>query len=193
MDTEKRAVYFRIALILLGWGGICFLLYLFIFSPSTETEPQTKPKVQVGQPKKTSSSTKSPPPTIEQQNHDPFQLSFSENEIDEAKEVVDQFVDVIYEGERTGREEFINQLKPYVTDSYLNMYRQSNGLGEILEIKEKHIRYVEQGNAIPTGTIGFNTTVITDKGDYFSTMYYLIKENGKWRIIEEADGLVPED
>lgn len=195
MDPRKRMTYFRLALILLGWGGACFALYLFISSPSSESKPQTAPKEQqVEQSNQTPSSTESPPPIQEQQtNRDPFQLSFSESEIEEAKKVVDQFVTVFFEGERTGREEFINQLKPYATDSYLDMYRQSNGLGEVLKVKEKYINYVEQGGAIPAGTISFNTTVVTEKGDYYSIMYYLIKENGKWRIIEEADGLVPED
>lgn len=193
VDSEKRALYFRIALILLGWGGVCFLLYYFVFSPSTESESEDKPKGQVEQSKERSPSTESPPPNTEQDNRDPFERSFSEEEINEAKAVVDQFVQVIYEGARTGRKEFIEQLKPYVTDSYLKMYQQGNGLGETIKIKEKIINYVEHGQSIPDGMIGFNTTVVTDQGDYFSTMYYLIKEDGKWRVTEEADGLVPEE
>lgn len=193
VDSEKRALYIRIALILLGWGGVCFLLYYFVFSPSSESESENEPKEQVEQSKEKSPSTESPPPSTEQDNRDPFERSFSEDEINEAKAVVDQFVQVIYEGERAGRKEFIEQLKPYVTDSYLKMYQQGNGLGETIKIKEKIINYVEHGQSIPDGTIGFNTTVVTDQGDYFSTMYYLIKEDGKWRVTEEADGLVPEE
>lgn len=190
MDTEKKVLYFRVALILIGWAGICFLLYYFVFSSTPETV--TKPKKKVEQPKKNLPLVQSPP-TVQQPKEDSFQQSFTESEIKEAKKVIDQFIDVIYEGERSSRDSFVNQLQPYTTTSYLEMYKQANGLGETITIKEKYINYVEHGNSIPEGTIVFNCTVLTEKGDYFSTMYFLVKESGTWRVTEEADGLVPED
>ena len=192
--SAKSALSFRIFLILLGWGGVCLLLYLYVFSPSTKNNLQTKPNAQKEPPKVASSlTTKSPPPTPIQQQKDPFQLRFSESEIEEAKEVVQKFVDIFYEEERTEREQFLNQLKPYITDSYLNQYRQANGLGEAIKIKEKYIRYIEKEGITSEETMGFHTVVITEDGDYFSKIFYLTKENDKWRIKEEGDGLVPEE
>lgn len=185
--------YGRIFLILLSWGAICFLLYLFVLSPSTKNDLQTKPNAQKDEPLKVVSSSTTSPPPLEQPQKDPFEFDFSESDIDEAREVVTKFLDVMYEGERTQREKFINLLKPYTTDSYLDRYRQSNGLGEALTIKEKHVHYIEAGRSAPPGTIGFQTVVITDDGDYFSNIYYLTRENGAWRIAEEEDGLVPEE
>lgn len=191
---EKVAPYWRILLIFLGWGAVCFLLYFFVLSPSTEDDLQPEPEAQhKKQPKVASSLTKSPPPHVQSQEKDPFELNFSESEIEEAKEVVNQFLDVFYEGDRTKREAFIDQLKPYTTDAYLDLYRYANGLGEPIAIKEKHIQYVEQGRNAPQGAIGFHTVVITDEGDYFSSIYYLTRVNGTWRIAKEEEGLVPEE
>lgn len=183
---------FRFFLILVGWGGVCLLLYLFLFSPSTEPNRQTHPNEQKERQKVASSLTESPPPTNQQQKKDPFQLSFSETDIKEAKAVVQQFVDLYYEGERMERETFINQLKPYATDSYLDIFRQSNGLGEAIKINEKHVDYIELERSPVKGAMSFHVFVITENEDYFSSIYYLINENGKWKITEEGDGIVPE-
>lgn len=190
MDANKR-LFFRYGLLILGWAGICGLLYFFLWIPYFKEEPSAQ-KQEVKQ-KEPPASEESPPPTTEPETKDPFQLSFSKSEIQEAQKIVEKFTQLIYEGERTDREGFIEKLKPFTTESYLKKFQHANGLGEPIKIKEKHISYIEQGASIRAGWMGINSTVVTEQGDMFSTMYYLVKENDTWRITEEANGIIPED
>lgn len=189
MDAEKKKFYMQMTLIVLGWAGICGLLYFFLLAPLLKEDPPPEEK-PIAQPKKEEKDESAPEESSDQ---DPFTLSFTQTDIKEAKSVLEQFVKVIYEGERSSRDRFVNQLRPYTTDKYLNTFKQANGLGEPIKIKEKHISHIEHGTSIPAGWISFNSTVVTENGEIQSTMYFLTKESGTWRVTEEADSFVPED
>lgn len=179
------------ALIILAWAGVCGLLYFFVLAPllKDKSPPNSKTVEQKTQPE-----AKDPPATMKQTpDTGPFNTSFSQAEIEEAKKVVDQFVQVIYEGDRSSRDQFVNQLEQYTTDEYLSTYKQANGLGEPIKLKEKHISHIEHGESAAKGWISFNCTVVTEQGNVYSTLYYLRKQNGTWRVTEEADSFVPED
>lgn len=195
MDAEQKRFYFRMTLMILGWAGVCGLLYFFLLKPFLKDDkPADKKVVKQQQPpskQQTPNQTEQQPDTQAQQ--DPFEITFTKNDIAAAQKVLDQFTQILYTGNRTSRDAFVNSLKPYTTDDYLTIYKQSNGLGEPIKIKQKKLSYIEQGTSIPEGWMGFNCVIVSDKDVIFSRMYFLVRESGTWRVKEEADSFVPDE
>lgn len=182
MDKQKVAVVLRLSLLILLWGAICFLLYYFLWKPDEPDHP--KPPTKKHQSEQNQSSIEQQSPTISEveSRNDPYVVSYSETDMQQAKQNAELYLRSAYEIEHKGPSGFIRDIQPYSTSSFAKQFASINRSGNPQPIQKLIIL---PGAESSSQIIQLDCTVIFKNNLASSIVLTMVKEKDQWLVNRE--------